>query len=137
MNTTNPKQITLKEFEELTVSFVLSHYGVSCSSNRTLAKEFLSSFKAFAFKEELDKESRRKEYEKAKEDYLKLKDEFEFPTDLEPVTKITLRGIEYIGLKERSPRSCVGCAFIQHSDDCVDSCDIEPCSQRSVVWVKK
>lgn len=79
MITTNqPKSITLPEFEELAKVFEASHgwhwnesYGVA-----------IESFKAFIFKEELEKSQRRKDYEKLKEEYFKLKYEFE-PEDIE------------------------------------------------------
>lgn len=140
MNTNNPKQITLKEFEELAESFVQSHYGVSCSSNRTLAKEFLSSFKSFAFKEEFEKESRRKEYEKAKEDYLKLKEEFEVNLKIYSEQEsflVNIKGADYISKDETQSDSCADCCFVCGYSHCIHVNALFKCSEHKIIWAKK
>lgn len=125
--TNKPKSITLQEFEELAKEFVnkmgtdeLSYYLPEHVPN-----EFLYEFKSFIFKEELEKERRRKDYEKLKEEYFKLKAEFE-PDSGE---------VEYV--KQPETCLCAGCCFLTESNACSRPRYLgNSCEYDRHIWIK-
>lgn len=132
--TNKPKSITLQEFEELAKAFVQTdiqtqrnyydHEGYKLDDN-DVASEFVGLFKTFAFKEELEKDQRRKDYEKLKEEYLKLKDEFESES----------AEVEYV--KQPETNICVGCCFLTKSNECSQPRNLgNSCEDDRHIWIK-
>lgn len=139
--TNKPKSITLQEFEELAKSFVQGQRKLTeefYASPATMSEEYLEEFKAFAFKEELEKEQRRKDYEKLKTDYLKLKDEFEpeVVKQEKPICIQDMYGYFYEAVKDVRIDSCEGCAFECNTDACDDACRDYNCRKAGIIWTK-
>lgn len=128
--TKQPKSITLQQFEELAKSFVQSHAVHYYDTMKTF-----DMFKAFVFKEDLEKSQRYKDFLKLKEDYLKLKDEFE-PESAEdsPEYFVSENSIKYKTIPDPGNNGCDNCAL--SGNDCRDSWSHYDCSAHSIIWIK-
>lgn len=147
--TNKPKSITLQEFEELAKAFVQTDIQTQQNyydyegyklDDDDVASNFVGLFKAFAFKEELEKDQRRKDYEKLKEEYFKLKDEFEPDCDEEVkeeyvVSFIASDGELYKAISGKSG-TCEGCAFIDKHRDCREGGGLIDCGMADIIWIK-
>lgn len=141
--TNKPKSITLQEFEELAKEFISKQSNLKddlWTTDEEQSEFWVDAFKSFIFKEELEKDQRRKDYEKLKEEYFKLKAEFE-PDCVDEVKEeyvvsfIASDGELYKAISDKSG-TCESCAFIDKHRDCREGGDLIDCGMADIIWIK-